>query len=88
MTSADAQVWRWSNEGWSQEGPSLLKHTDWVRDVAWSPNLGLPSSTIASASQDGTVVLWSENLADNTWDFVTLPKFEVKTFDICKSLPS
>ena len=29
----------------------LAGHSDWVRDVAWAPNLGLPFNTIASASQ-------------------------------------
>ncbi|KAI7979157.1 hypothetical protein LOK49_Contig480G00004 [Camellia lanceoleosa] len=36
--------------------PALQMHTDWVRDVAWAPNLGLPKPTIASASQDGRVI--------------------------------
>lgn len=35
-------------------------HTDWVRDVAWCPNMGLPQNLIASCSQDGTVVIWDE----------------------------
>ena len=26
-------------------------HSDWVRDVAWAPSLGLPFHTIASAGQ-------------------------------------
>ena len=26
-------------------------HTDWVRDVAWAPNVGLPRTYLASASQ-------------------------------------
>lgn len=34
-------------------------HDGWVRDVAWAPNLGLPKSTIASASEDGEVVIWT-----------------------------
>ena len=33
----------------------LTGHNDWVRDVAWAPNLGLPMNTIASAGQDGQV---------------------------------
>ena len=33
---------------------------DWVRDVAWAPNFGLPMATLASAGQDGKVVIWSE----------------------------
>ena len=39
---------------WSEE-EALPGHTDWVRDVAWAPSLGLPRSTIASAGQDGQV---------------------------------
>lgn len=29
----------------------LEGHTDWVRDVAWAPSIGLPLSRIASCSQ-------------------------------------
>jgi len=52
------QVWRWAAEtGWALEA-TLTGHTDWVRDAAWAPNLGLPLNTIASAGQDGQVGLW------------------------------
>ena len=33
---------------------------DWVRDVAWAPNFGLPMNTLASAGQDGKVLIWTE----------------------------
>ena len=29
----------------------LEGHSDWVRDVAWAPSIGLPRSVIASCSQ-------------------------------------
>jgi len=29
----------------------LEAHTDWVRDVAWAPSIGLPRSRLASCSQ-------------------------------------
>ena len=29
---------------------SLEAHTDWVRDVAWCPSVGLPLTRIASCS--------------------------------------
>lgn len=47
------QVWFFNEAGrrWEQEPSALSGHTDWVRDVAWAPNLGLPLNTIASASQ-------------------------------------
>ena len=36
-------------------------HTDWVRDVAWAPSIGLPVSRIASCSQDCKVVIWKKD---------------------------
>lgn len=48
------------------EEATLEGHTDWVRDVAWSPSL-LGKSHIASASQDKTVVIWTQG-ADNKWE--------------------
>jgi protein transport protein SEC13 len=38
----------------------LTGHTDWVRDVAWSPTV-LSKSYIASASQDKTVRIWTSS---------------------------
>ena len=37
---------------------TLRGHTDWVRDVAWSPSV-LQRGYIASASQDKTVRIWT-----------------------------
>jgi WD40 repeat protein len=34
-----------------KEEASLSGHSDWVRDAAWAPNVGLPSSHIATCSQ-------------------------------------
>lgn len=47
------QVWFFNDVGrrWEQEPFSMTVHTDWVRDVAWAPNMGLPLNTIASAGQ-------------------------------------
>lgn len=55
----------------------MLGHRDWVRDVAWAPNLGLPASTIASAGQDGRVIIWVES-PPGTWEQVLLPDFKVQ----------
>lgn len=62
------QIWQYdeAQRQWSQQGPALTGHTDWVRDVAWAPNLGMPMNTIASAGQDGKVIIWTEQ--DNTWN--------------------
>ena len=42
----------------------LEAHTDWVRDVAWAPSIGLPRSRLASCSQvsqlhHDVLVTWS-----------------------------
>lgn len=60
---SDCQVklWDFSAEtgSWSP-GQILTGHTDWVRDVAWSPTV-LSKSYIASASQDKTVRVWTSS---------------------------
>ena len=73
-----AQVWRYNEAAaaWMQEGDALLGHTDWVRDVAWAPNLGLPLNTLASAGQDGKVFIWAES-APGTWERTLLHDFQV-----------
>lgn len=38
-------------DGQWKEEQKLEAHSDWVRDVAWAPSIGLPTSTIASCSQ-------------------------------------
>jgi len=35
-------------------------HTDWVRDVAWAPSIGLPHNILATGSQDHHVMIWHE----------------------------
>jgi protein transport protein SEC13 len=42
------------NGSWVEEAV-LEGHTDWVRDVAWAPNIGITASYIASGSQVFTV---------------------------------
>lgn len=60
------KIWEWSNQSQSYQQALELPngHSDWVRDVAWSPTM-LSKSYIASASQDHTVRIWtSPNPAD------------------------
>jgi len=70
------KIWSFSEKdnSWKLE-ETLESHTDWVRDVAWAPSIGLPASTIASCSQDGTVVIWSQDPTTNSWSSKALPKF-------------
>lgn len=71
------KVWRYDDatRRWMQDGPPLIAHSDWVRDVAWAPNLGLPMSTIASAGQDGRLVAWAEREDGSAWDSVVIHEF-------------
>ena len=51
---------------------TLNGHSDWVRDVAWSPSV-LSKSYIASASQDKTVRIWTADPSTpNDWKCTTL----------------
>ncbi|KIL57936.1 hypothetical protein M378DRAFT_1027367, partial [Amanita muscaria Koide BX008] len=53
------KIWgyREDTQSWVEE-EVLEGHTDWVRDVAWVPNIGLPRGYIATTSQDRTVLIW------------------------------
>jgi len=65
------------NEGdssWNLEH-TLEEHKDWVRDVAWAPNIGLPTNIIASASQDNHVAIWTQEDPSAPWVPRLLPKF-------------
>ena len=65
-----------ASQNYKQEREPLTGHTDWVRDVAWSPTV-LQKSYIASASQDKTVRIWtSDPSAPNKWES------KVLTFDV------
>jgi len=58
---SDNLVKLWSYDATSQSYDSvatLTGHSDWVRDVAWSPT-PLSKQYIASASQDHTVRIWT-----------------------------
>ena len=53
------KIWTFSPSTGSYDLTTTLSgHTDWVRDVAWSPT-PLSKSYIASASQDHTVRIWT-----------------------------
>ena len=45
----------------------LVGHEDWVRCVAWAPNLGLPMNTLASCGQDGKVLVWTQPAPNAPW---------------------
>lgn len=45
----------------------LSGHTDWVRDVAWAPSVGVGKAYLASAGQDKAVLVWTQPDARSAW---------------------
>ncbi|KAI9891166.1 MAG: GTPase-activating protein S13 [Vezdaea aestivalis] len=81
------KIWEWSPEQktYIPSHAPLSGHTDWVRDVAWSPSL-LSKSYIASASQDKTVRIWTSTAAaPNEWTSTSL-QFDAVTWRVSWSL--
>lgn len=70
------KIWQLQDgaEDW-QEAHQLEAHSDWVRDVAWSPAAGQPSR-IASCSQDCRVIIWTCNLSSGSWQPLLLGTFD------------
>ncbi|KAF8224907.1 protein transporter SEC13 [Tricholoma matsutake] len=71
-------VYREDSQSWVEE-ETLEGHTDWVRDVAWAPNIGLPRSYIATASQDKTVLIWTKDTPTSPWVKTALDPSSVLT---------
>ncbi|KAE9598497.1 hypothetical protein Lal_00027051 [Lupinus albus] len=81
------KVWKLTNGLWKMDCfPALHMHSDWVRDVAWAPNLGLPKSTIASASQDGKVIIWTVAKEGDQWEGKVLNDFKTPVWRVSWSL--
>lgn len=81
------KVWKLANGVWRMDCfPALQMHTDMVRDVAWAPNLGLPRSTIASASEDGRVIMWTVSKDGDQWEGRVLKDFKTPVWRVSWSL--
>ncbi|MCJ1387542.1 GTPase-activating protein S13 [Xylographa bjoerkii] len=71
------KIWDWSPEHKTYHLTNTLTgHSDWVRDVSWSPTI-LAKSYIASASQDKTVRIWTSSPTSDPsnpveWKSITL----------------
>lgn len=60
---------------WVEEA-KLEGHSDWVRDAAWAPSIGLSRTVIASCSQDRRVILWTNDGVSSSWTQRVLHTFE------------
>ncbi|KAK5458278.1 GTPase-activating protein S13 [Exophiala xenobiotica] len=85
------KIWEFNSASQNQQYENTVVlpngHTDWVRDVAWSPTL-LSKSYIASASQDKTVKIWtSTNPADSgSWTSAKTLEFDAVLWRVSWSL--
>lgn len=51
----------------SADSTASASHSDWVRDVAWAPVILPNVNMVASCSEDGTVIVWSQNGQGEPW---------------------
>lgn len=80
------RIWAATSTAWEKD-TQLSGHTDWVRDVAWAPSIGLTTSTIASCGQDGKVLLWTQSKSSEAWDGpVALPDFNTTVWRVSWSI--
>ena len=70
------RVWKLTGEEWACEA-ELKGHTNWVRDVAWAPDTGFTTSTIASCCHDGKVIIWQcSDLDKGVWESKRMHTFD------------
>ena len=61
------KIWRFNPEANTYLLEDTLEgHSDWVRDVAWSPSV-LLRSYLASVSQDRTCIIWTQENNQGPW---------------------
>uniref|UniRef100_H3GJ37 Uncharacterized protein n=1 Tax=Phytophthora ramorum TaxID=164328 RepID=H3GJ37_PHYRM len=71
---------------WEVVKSPLYGHNDWVRDVAWAPNVGIPANVIASGSDDHTVRVWTQDEVDGEWESHVVHSFRAPVYRISWSL--
>ncbi|OII75142.1 hypothetical protein cand_004080 [Cryptosporidium andersoni] len=52
-----------------------VAHTEWVRDVAWRPCVGLLTDTIVSCGDDKTAVIWTQDADVQGWRSMQILNF-------------
>ena len=63
-----------------------LTHSDWVRDVAWAPNLLPNQNMVASCSEDKTVLIWKQAGANGEWKATLLNEFDAPVWRVSWSI--
>lgn len=65
---------------WTEDTTPLgqaVSHSDWVRDVAWAPPIVPGVDVVASCSEDGTVIVWTQKDGEGSaaWEPTLLNNF-------------
>jgi len=43
-------------------------HKDWVNTASWRPNIGIPSSCIATGGYEGNIHIWTQSMEGQPWE--------------------
>jgi len=72
------KIWKFNDmKGTWEKEKELAGHSNWVRDVAWAPDTGFTTSTIASCSHDGAVIIWQcKDLTSGEWEQKRMHTFD------------
>lgn len=86
--NSSVQIWQFATQEnkWTLADDALVGHEDWVRDVAWAPNVGIPANIIASGSDDHTVRVWSQDETTEDWKMHVIHTFRSPVYRISWSL--
>ncbi|CAD7697076.1 unnamed protein product [Ostreobium quekettii] len=79
------KIYAYVSDVWALEH-KLVAHSGRVLDVAWASNIGLPKNTIASAGQDGKVLVWKER-CKAWWDKVLMKDKRQQTCCVGREQP-
>lgn len=67
---SSVRIWRWE-ETWAMSEELAIAGASGasgaVRDVAWRPNLGIPSSSVALCFEDGLIQIWTQDMEGQPW---------------------
>jgi protein transport protein SEC13 len=85
MWRLDIAQGRWLEDKLVFDDQQQSGHSNWVRDVAWAPSIGASSNTIASASEDCSVIIWSERAAGE-WHISERLSFEKSVWRVSWSV--
>lgn len=88
--SKNASTGIWEQEAF-ESTVADVSHTDWVRDVAWAPNVIPGRSIVASCSEDRTVIIWKQQVGEEDgdagkWTPTVLHKFDDSVWRVSWSI--